>query len=161
MKDFFNNVYKVLIEKRTDFSGRASRSEYWSSWLFIQLTSIFLLLFAFRARPLFLIFILFSIFIIIPSIAVTVRRLHDVNKSGYWLIVPLPLMFISYLSLFILSLFSPENQSGRLNFFQITSIVTYITGIFMASLWYCFPIFMFLTQRGDKDKNKYGDPNKL
>ena len=30
MKDFFNNVYKVLIEKRTDFSGRASRSEYWS-----------------------------------------------------------------------------------------------------------------------------------
>ena len=159
MKDFFNNVYKVLIEKRTDFSGRASRSEYWSSWLFIQLTSIFLLLFAFRARPLFLIFILFSILIIIPSIAVTVRRLHDVNKSGYWLIVPLPLIFISYLSLFILSLFSPENQSEGLNFFQIISLVTYITGIFMASLWYCFPIFMFLTQSGDKDKNRYGNPN--
>ena len=95
MKDFFNNVYKVLIEKRTDFSGRASRSEYWSSWLFIQLTSIFLLIFAFRARPLLLIFILFSILIIIPSFAVTVRTLHDVNKSGYWLIVPLPLIFIS------------------------------------------------------------------
>ena len=59
MKNFFNNVYKVLIEKRTDFSGRASRSEYWSSWLFIQLTSIFLLIFALRARPLLLIFILF------------------------------------------------------------------------------------------------------
>ena len=97
MKNFFNNVYKVLIEKRTDFSGRASRSEYWSSWLFIQLTSIFLLIFALRARPLLLIFILFSILIIIPSFAVTVRRLHDVNKSGYWLIVPLPLIFISYL----------------------------------------------------------------
>ena len=50
MKDFFNNVYKVLIEKRTDFSGRASRSEYWSSWLFIQLTSIFLLLFAWNTN---------------------------------------------------------------------------------------------------------------
>ena len=159
MKDFFNNVYKVLIKKRTDFSGRASRSEYWSSWFFIQLTSIFLLIFAFRARPLFLIFILFSILIIIPSIAVTVRRLHDVNKSGYWLIVPLPLIFISYLSLFILSLFSPDNQSEALNFFQIISIVTNITGIFMASLWYCFPIFMFLTQSGDKDKNRYGNPN--
>ena len=159
MKDFFNNVYKVLIEKRTDFAGRSTRKEYWSSWLFIQLTSIFLLIFAFRARPLFLIFILFSILIIIPSIAVTVRRLHDVNKSGYWLIVPLPLIFISYLSLFMLSLFSPENQSEGLNFFQIISIVTYITGIFMASLWYCFPIFMFLTQSGDKDKNRYGNPN--
>ena len=67
MKDFFNNVYKVLIEKRTDFAGRSTRKEYWSSWLFIQLTSIFLLIFAFRARPLFLIFILFSILIIIPS----------------------------------------------------------------------------------------------
>tara|TARA_B100000676_G_scaffold185344_1_gene182282 strand:+ start:554 stop:1033 length:480 start_codon:yes stop_codon:yes gene_type:complete len=159
MKDFFNNVYKVLIEKRTDFSGRASRNEYWSSWFFIQLTSIFLLIFAFRARPLFLIFIIFSIFIIIPSLAVTVRRLHDVNKSGYWLIVPLPLIFISYLSLFLFSLFSPENQSDGSNFFQIISLVTYITGIFMASLWYCFPIFMFLTQSGDKDKNRYGDPN--
>tara|TARA_B100000700_G_scaffold257798_1_gene291740 strand:+ start:614 stop:1093 length:480 start_codon:yes stop_codon:yes gene_type:complete len=159
MKDFFKNVYKVLIEKRTDFSGRASRNEYWSSWFFIQLTSIFLLIFAFRARPLFLIFIIFSIFIIIPSLAVTVRRLHDVNKSGYWLIVPLPLIFISYLSLFLFSLFSPENQSDGSNFFQIISLVTYITGIFMASLWYCFPIFMFLTQSGDKDKNRYGDPN--
>jgi len=159
MKEFFNNVYKVLIEKRTDFSGRASRNEYWSSWFFIQLTSIFLLIFAFRARPLFLIFIIFSIFIIIPSLAVTVRRLHDVNKSGYWLIVPLPLIFISYLSLFLFSLFSPENQSDGSNFFQIISLVTYITGIFMASLWYCFPIFMFLTQSGDKDKNRYGDPN--
>ena len=159
MKEFFKNVYKVLIEKRTDFSGRASRNEYWSSWFFIQLTSIFLLIFAFRARPLFLIFIIFSIFIIIPSLAVTVRRLHDVNKSGYWLIVPLPLIFISYLSLFLFSLFSPENQSDGSNFFQIISLVTYITGIFMASLWYCFPIFMFLTQSGDKDKNRYGDPN--
>ena len=159
MKEFFNNVYKVLIEKRTDFSGRASRNEYWSSWLFIQLTSIILLIFAFRARPLLLIFILFSILIIIPSLAVTTRRLHDVNKSGYWLIVPLPLIFISYLSLFLLSLFSPENQSEKLNFFQITSIITYITGIFMASLWYCFPIFMFLTQKGDIETNKYGDPN--
>jgi len=159
MKDFFNNIYIVLIEKRTDFSGRASRNEYWSSWLFIQLTSIFILIFAFRARPLLLIFILFSILIIIPSLAVTTRRLHDVNKSGYWLIVPLPLIFISYLSLFLLSLFSPENQSEGLNLFQIISIITYITGIFMASLWYCFPIFMFLTQKGDEGSNKYGDPN--
>ncbi len=159
MKDFFNNIYIVLIKKRTDFSGRASRNEYWSSWLFIQLTSIFLLIFAFRARPLLLIFILFSILIIIPSLAVTTRRLHDVNKSGYWLIVPLPLIFISYLSLFLLSLFSPENQSEGLNLFQIISIITYITGIFMASLWYCFPIFMFLTQKGDEGSNKYGDPN--
>ena len=159
MKDFFNNIYIVLIEKRTDFSGRASRNEYWSSWLFIQLTSIFLLIFAFRVRPLLLIFILFSILIIIPSLAVTTRRLHDVNKSGYWLIVPLPLIFISYLSLFLLSLFSPENQSEGLNLFQIISIITYITGIFMASLWYCFPIFMFLTQKGDEGSNKYGDPN--
>ena len=159
MKEFFNNVYKVLIEKRTDFSGRASRNEYWSSWLFIQLTSIILLIFAFRAKPLLLIFILFSILIIIPSLVVTTRRLHDVNKSGYWLIVPLPLIFISYLSLFLLSLFSPENQSEGLNFFQIISIITYITGILMASLWYCFPIFMFLTQKGDIETNKYGDPN--
>ena len=84
MKNFFNNVYKVLIERRTDFTGRSSRKEYWYSWAFIQLTSVFLLIFAFRARPLLLIYVVYVFVIITPSLAVTVRRLHDINKSGWW-----------------------------------------------------------------------------
>ena len=99
MKDFFNNVYKVLIERRTDFAGRSSRKEYWYSWAFIQLTSIFLLVFAFRARPLLLIYVVYVIAIIIPSLAVTVRRLHDINKSGRWLIGFLPFVFMAYISI--------------------------------------------------------------
>ena len=73
MKDFFNNVYKVLIERRTDFAGRSTRKEYWYSWAFIQLTSILLLIFAIRAKPLLLIYVVYVIAIITPSLAVTVR----------------------------------------------------------------------------------------
>jgi len=42
---------------------------------------------------------------------------------------------------------------------QIIFTITYITGIFTASLWYCFPIFMFLTQKGDETDNRFGPPN--
>ena len=159
MKDFFKNVYIVLIERRIDFVGRSSRKEYWSFWLFIQVSSILLLIFALRARPLLLIFILFVILIIIPSLAVTVRRLHDVNKSGYWLFGFLPFVFLAYLSIFLLSLFSPQNQSLNYNFIQIIFTFTYICGIFISSLWFCFPIIVFLTQKGDEEKNRFGDPN--
>jgi uncharacterized membrane protein YhaH (DUF805 family) len=97
--------------------------------------------------------------IITPSLAVTVRRLHDINKSGRWLIGFLPFVFMAYISVFLLSLFSPENQSAELNFMQIIFTITYITGVFTASLWYCFPIFMFLTQKGDETENRFGPPN--
>jgi uncharacterized membrane protein YhaH (DUF805 family) len=159
MKDFFKSIYKVMVERRSDFSGRSSRKEYWYSWVFIQLTSIFLLIFAFRARPLLLIYVVYVIAIITPSLAVTVRRLHDINKSGRWLIGFLPFVFMAYISVFLLSLFSPENQSAELNFMQIIFTITYITGVFTASLWYCFPIFMFLTQKGDETENRFGPPN--
>ena len=53
------------------------------------------------------------------TLAVTVRRLHDINKSGRWLIGFLPFVFMAYISVFLLSLFSPENQSAELNFLQI------------------------------------------
>lgn len=159
MNDFFKQLKVVLIEKPFDYSGRSSRKEYWSYWLFSQFAYLTLLIFSLRIKPL-IIFLIISFFILaIPGLAVTVRRLHDVNKGALWLIGFGPFVLLAYMSVFLLSLISPIDQQSQIDIFQIILISTYILGIFAAGLWYCFPIFMFLTQKGDSEENRFGKPN--
>ena len=68
------------------FTGRASRSEYWYWTLFVTLASIVLQILDIALGALVLNSI-FSLATLLPGIAVAVRRLHDVNKSGWWLLL--------------------------------------------------------------------------
>jgi uncharacterized membrane protein YhaH (DUF805 family) len=96
--NFVDSVKCALKNYRT-FRGRASRSEFWYFLLF-DFSVLFILVFInkfiygesneFNLLK-FLISIIF-IALILPSITVTVRRLHDINKSGLWIflqIIPL------------------------------------------------------------------------
>jgi uncharacterized membrane protein YhaH (DUF805 family) len=101
------------LRRYADFQGRSRRMEYWMFFLFTILVNIgfaILLLLvgggaaAFGAvdqdNPagilalggavgvIYIINILFSLAILIPSIAVGVRRLHDTNRTGWWLLMP-------------------------------------------------------------------------
>jgi len=70
------------------FSGRASRSEYWFWALFVVVGSIctsVLDLAVFPASAWSPLNTVFSLATILPSLAVGVRRLHDIDKSGFWL----------------------------------------------------------------------------
>lgn len=76
------------------FSGRASRSEYWWFWLFCAISGFFVGiisgLLAISVAPwLGHISNLYSLFLILPSIAVGVRRCHDSGRSGWWIICPI------------------------------------------------------------------------
>tara|TARA_S200000501_G_C20377333_1_gene548944 strand:- start:133 stop:474 length:342 start_codon:yes stop_codon:yes gene_type:complete len=88
----FFQAINICFNKYTVFSGRAQRSEYW----YWRLFELFLALVAFRLDSFFLkeselgsfsLFVFF--FTCIPGIAVSIRRLHDVNKSGWWLLISL------------------------------------------------------------------------
>jgi uncharacterized membrane protein YhaH (DUF805 family) len=72
------SVKTCLTQKYATFEGRAKRSEYWWFWLVV---------FALSYIP--FIGIIISLGALIPSIAVGVRRMHDVNKSGWWLLCPI------------------------------------------------------------------------
>ena len=100
--NFFDAV-KICFVKYTNFSGRASRSEF---WLFVLFTFVVSLMLGFL-DPLIAgvpfmdydevfapLSTIFTIAIIIPSIAVNVRRLHDVNRSGWWLLIELTVIGI-------------------------------------------------------------------
>lgn len=80
--------FLAVLKKYAIFEGRARRKEYWYFALF---SFLFTFLFAFISvyfnnLSLYYIFVL-SIFI--PSIAVGVRRMHDVNKSGWYILIPI------------------------------------------------------------------------
>lgn len=80
-----NYFFKVL-QNYAVFSGRARRKEYWYFVLFNVIISILInILFGQRSTA----EMLYSLAILIPSIAVGVRRMHDVGKSGWFLLIPI------------------------------------------------------------------------
>ncbi len=65
-----------------DFDGRASREQYWMFFLSIVLISLALSLLGSE-----MIVNLFSLAVLLPNLAISVRRLHDIGKSGLWLLI--------------------------------------------------------------------------
>lgn len=85
----FQSSIKTCFNKFAQFSGRASRSEFWFFVLFGTIGSavavvIDTMIFNYSWEEDGPIYIIFQIIIFIPSIAVGSRRLHDIDKSGWW-----------------------------------------------------------------------------
>lgn len=102
----FNEIKEWYIkpyEKYVEFTGRSRRKEYWTFVLVNLVISLILSsLFSFLGT-------LFSLAILLPSIAVGIRRLHDIGKSGWWLLIG----FIPLLGLIVLIyFFVQDSQPG-------------------------------------------------
>lgn len=79
---------RVVLEKFAVFSGRAGRAEFW--WFELATVIVMILLaIVIRIVPVlgFILLAGYVLAIIVPSIAVAIRRLHDTNKSGWWLLI--------------------------------------------------------------------------
>lgn len=89
----FGNAVQRFFKKYAVFNGRASRREFWWVILFMVLCDLGigivagLLSFISLAMPTIL-GILWWLATIVPYVAVTIRRLHDTNKSGWWILLP-------------------------------------------------------------------------
>ncbi|HCL84324.1 MAG TPA: DUF805 domain-containing protein [Chitinophagaceae bacterium] len=77
-----------VLKKYAVFEGRARRKEYWYFALFYFLFAMLVFLISVYIRFL-LLYTFFVLALIIPSIAVGIRRMHDVNKSGWFILIPL------------------------------------------------------------------------
>ena len=87
------NWYLEVLKKYTVFSGRARRKEYWIFLLFNIAISIVLAIidgatgtFS-EEMGLGLLGGVYALGVLLPSIAVSVRRLHDTDRSGWWLLI--------------------------------------------------------------------------
>ncbi len=84
--------YVGVLKKYADFSGRARRKEY---WMFFLINIIIGIVLGFLATILktSILSTIYSLAVLIPGIAVCIRRLHDIGKSGWWwFIVLIPLV---------------------------------------------------------------------
>lgn len=111
----FKEAVRTCFEKYFVIEGRARRSEYWYFVLFSILVSIVLSLIdtalGFRGdfQPLSM---LFSLAILVPSITVAVRRLHDRDMSGWWVLLAL-IPLIGALILFVLFVMRGTDGQNR------------------------------------------------
>ena len=89
------NWYLKVLKQYADFAGRARRKEY---WMFTLFNIIFLFLAAIIDNILGIAYeaigygplsTLYMLAVLIPGLAVTVRRLHDIGKSGWWILIGL------------------------------------------------------------------------
>lgn len=152
----------TCFRKYAQFSGRASRSEFWWFLLFqfagdtlfeyfdIQVFSIFgtngeidnllegVMSFLGLSNGLF--GTVFGVFVLIPGLAVTSRRLHDIDMSGWWQLVP----YVALLSIF---LFDDYAQTQTL-FLLWFGVILVILGGFIV-LW---------AKKGQSFTNNYGRP---
>ena len=112
--NLIDNFKLVVFERYAKFDGRARRSEYWLFFLALVIVSIVLNLFG-RASSLFVVVgILWSLAMLVPHLAVGVRRLHDTDKSGWWLLIGLvPCVgFIVLIVFFATDSTRADNQYG-------------------------------------------------
>lgn len=84
------NYWLQCIKKYVDFDGRARRKEYWMFFLFTVLIGYaisFVLGLADMGIVVNTIGNLYPLALLLPGIAVMVRRLHDTGRSGWWLLI--------------------------------------------------------------------------
>jgi uncharacterized membrane protein YhaH (DUF805 family) len=86
----FAQAVKTCLNKYANFSGRAQRPEYWYFFLFMIVVNIVASVLdsvIFGDIP--VLYLISTLALIVPSIAAGVRRLHDTDKSGWWLLLGL------------------------------------------------------------------------
>ncbi len=111
--------YLEVLKKYAVFSGRARRTEYWMFLLGNVVIALVLgviegIVGVALDSDLSLLSTVYSLAVLIPSLAVSVRRLHDTSRSGWWLLLGLvPIIGVIVLLVFMVQDSHPgDNQYG-------------------------------------------------
>lgn len=86
--DAFIKNYVTVAKNATQFSGRSGRSEYWMFFAVnLALGVVLNVVDAITGFP--VLGVLFMLLVLLPGIAITIRRLHDTDRSGWWMLISL------------------------------------------------------------------------
>jgi uncharacterized membrane protein YhaH (DUF805 family) len=107
------NEFMAVVKNYVGFSGRAGRKEYWMFYLIYILIFIALSIIGSMLPKISLILIvIFSLGMFLPTLAVTMRRLHDTDHSGWWILIGI----IPFAGLYLLYLLIIEGTQGANRF---------------------------------------------
>jgi uncharacterized membrane protein YhaH (DUF805 family) len=83
------NWYLAVLKNYVGFEGRARRTEYWMFALFNFIIVAILLALALAVHALLFLYVLYGLAVLLPGLAVAFRRLHDTNRSAWWILIAL------------------------------------------------------------------------
>jgi len=140
------------------FRGRASRSEFW--WF-----SLFTLIVQRATSGFEVLGGLVSLALLLPGLAVHVRRLHDTDRRGWWVLWP-ALAFGTALGVFIVfavstafDIINPDEWDPQTAFEGASGITLAIIGAaLLAGIVTSVMNLVFLVQRSDVNANRFGPP---
>lgn len=149
----FSEAITTALNRFLDIEGRSRRSEYWWSMLVIIIAGLII-------KPVIGKFF-YNLFLLGMRTPLSIRRLHDIGRSGWWWGVYL----IYYIGSIIYVLFMLNNATGHLTLYSIIEIYQATddfeyTGWVAAELFYNFILFIFFCLDSEKDRNKYGESPK-
>ena len=148
--------YANAFKRYFDFKGRTGRYGYWS---FVGVNSVI----AFILGALALCCVpyidsVYSLLVFIPGVALSFRRLHDVNKSGWWFGLPLIGIFACAALALMPSVVSYDNPETFYEKHALYSLVYSIVAL--GSLGVLLYVFVLSFFKGTQGKNRFGDaPN--
>lgn len=110
---------RTCLSQYVTFTGRARRSEYWYWLLAVVVAEIVLSIFdtligtAYSSFTGGVITTIFIVAIILPSLAVAIRRLHDTGRTGWWVLLgAIPVVGLIVLLVFYAQDSGPDNEYG-------------------------------------------------
>jgi uncharacterized membrane protein YhaH (DUF805 family) len=105
---------RVVLERYAQFQGRSGRAEFWWYFLAALIIGIVFNILIAVSNIFFVLYVIYGLAVLIPGLAVGVRRLHDTDKTGWWLLIGLiPLVGIIVLIVFWATEGAPgPNQYG-------------------------------------------------
>jgi len=163
------------LKRYADFSGRSRRMEFWM-WQLFQLliyVGVIVIVMVLGGGAMMggdpsamvaagggilivmMIYLLYCLAVIVPSIAVAVRRLHDTNRTGWWILAPLgPYLIAFVLAAMAAAASSGENAGAAMGAIGIIALVCMLAALVLAIV---LLVFYFLD--GTPGPNNYGaDP---
>jgi uncharacterized membrane protein YhaH (DUF805 family) len=107
------NWYLDVIKKYAVFTGRARRKEYWMYTLFYVIGFVVLSILEGVVGLPGVLSSVYSLGLLLPSIGVGIRRLHDINRTGWWMLLALTCIGSIVLIVFFIQDGTPgENKYG-------------------------------------------------
>lgn len=188
-------MFKPFV-RYVDFQGRSRRSEYWLWALFLFLVYMalsilqYVMIFSMAASSvangqngdgaaasgvgamglIMLLKFVFWLAVLLPSMAVAVRRMHDINRSGWWIVFPYIVLLVAMIVVFSLNgesfINNMKNMEGMSNNKDPRAAVAFIMSIIRPMMWIILPFFLakvvtfvFRVTEGTPGNNRFGpDP---
>ena len=156
--NFLESV-KSGFRRYATFSGRSTRSEFWWWWLFQVLAQMILgVVDADLANIVY-------VGLFVPTLAVSVRRVHDTNRTGWWVAWPwisLGILIVSGLALLVdlgIDLATSVAWDSNNSLDGASGFVLLIIGLAALSLVVAFIVnLIFFLQKSDPNLNRFGPP---